>query len=113
MKGYLSSFFIFILLLAGIIYFYVEDCTDKERSLTWLAYIYFSVLTFVFHYGIERTTKSRPQVFIRFFMAATTLKLSIPKLMLPHVPLLKALKMLFVHSLVIVLHNVDDGHNIG
>ena len=75
MKNYLSSFFIFILLLAGIIFFYVSELNEAEKSLTWLAFIYFSLLTIAFHFGIEKTTKSRPQVFIRYFMAATTIKL--------------------------------------
>jgi hypothetical protein len=75
MKGYLTSFFIFILSLAVIIFFYVAYITENESSLTWLVYFYFCLITLAFHYGVEKTSRSRPQVFIRYFMAATTMKL--------------------------------------
>lgn len=43
--------------------------------ITWLLLIYFSLVTFVFHYGLLRSSKGRPQVFIRYYMATTTFKL--------------------------------------
>jgi hypothetical protein len=75
MKKYLYLFLPFIVLLAIVIGFYLQGISQAERQLTWLIYIYFCLLTFIFHYGIVRTTQSRPQVFIRYFMAATTFKL--------------------------------------
>ncbi len=36
---------------------------------------YFYVLTAVFHFGLMRTSEGKPAVFIRYYMAATTLKL--------------------------------------
>jgi hypothetical protein len=74
MKKYLPAFLAFILLIAGIIA--VSFKTDSEEiRITWIIYFYFSLLTILFHFGIVRTTQARPQVFIRYYMAATTIKL--------------------------------------
>ena len=75
MKKYIFLFFIFILLLAGVIAIYLRNVNNEESQLTWIIFFYFSFLTFALHYGIVQTSKSRPQVFIRYYMAATTIKL--------------------------------------
>ena len=75
MKKYFSAFLIFIICLTGIIFLSSYKLSTKEHSLTWMIFIYFSILTFLFHYGIVQTTKLRPQVFVRYYMGATTLKL--------------------------------------
>ena len=75
MNKYLSSFFIFLLLLAAIIFSISLKLDAEATKLSWLIYFYFAVITLLFHYGVVRSTKSRPQVFIRYYMAATTIKL--------------------------------------
>ncbi len=75
MKKYLSSFLPFIALLAVIIFFSSSKLGVEGAWLTWMIYIYFTVITILFHYGIVQTTQSRPQVFIRYYMGATTIKL--------------------------------------
>ncbi len=75
MKKYFSAFLIFIVCLASIIFLSSAKLSVAEYKLTWMIYVYFIVLTILFHYGIVRTAKSRPQVFIRYYMGATTIKL--------------------------------------
>jgi cation transporter-like permease len=41
----------------------------------WLLFGYFSIITSGFHIGLLKATADRPPVFIRYFMATTTLKL--------------------------------------
>ena len=75
MKKYFSSFSIFVFILAVIIFFVTNKLNPEETKLSWFIYIYFCLLTVLFHYGIVQTSKTRPQVFIRYYMAATTIKL--------------------------------------
>ena len=42
---------------------------------TWYLLFYFIVITLAFHYGLVKSSKGRPQVFIRYYMATTTFKL--------------------------------------
>lgn len=44
-------------------------------SVTWMLLLYFIFVTLAFHYGLVRSAKGRPQVFIRYYMATTTFKL--------------------------------------
>ena len=75
MKKYFTVLLIFIICLASIIFLSSTKLSAAEYKLTWVIYVYFITLTTFFHYGIVRTTKSRPQVFIRYYMGATTIKL--------------------------------------
>ena len=75
MKKYFSAFLIFIVCLASIIFISSAKLSAEQYAMTWIIYVYFIVLTILFHYGIVRTTQSRPQVFIRYYMGATTIKL--------------------------------------
>jgi len=75
MKKYLNSFLPFVAVLAVIIFLSSGKLGAEGARLTWMIYIYFSLVTILFHYGIVLTTQSRPQVFIRYYMAATTIKL--------------------------------------
>ncbi len=75
MKKYFTAFLIFIVCVASIIFLSSSKLSVEEYKLTWIIYFYFIVLTTLFHYGIVRTTQSRPQVFIRYYMGATTIKL--------------------------------------
>ena len=75
MKKYLISFLLFIIPIAGLIFYYHSNCTTAVPIVTWGIFFYFCILTLLFHFGIVKTTQSRPQVFIRYFMAATSIKL--------------------------------------
>ncbi|REJ80946.1 MAG: hypothetical protein DWQ44_04200 [Bacteroidetes bacterium] len=44
-------------------------------SITWGILLYFLFTTLVFHVGLLRSSEGRPQVFVRYYMASTTLKL--------------------------------------
>ena len=43
--------------------------------MTWSLLLYFVFITLIFHVGLVKTSKGRPQVFIRYYMASTTFKL--------------------------------------
>jgi hypothetical protein len=64
-----------ILLSTGIILagnFLIPQHID---NMTWALLVYFVLLTLLFHVGLVQTSKGRPQVFIRYYMASTTFKL--------------------------------------
>jgi hypothetical protein len=75
MKNYLIAYMPFIGILALIIFLVSGSFNTEVIHLTWMIYIYFIVITILFHFGIVKTTQSRPQVFIRYYMGATTIKL--------------------------------------
>ena len=75
MKKYLAAILIFIAIIAGILKLIPPPATCEESCLRWWILLYFSVLTIAFHYGVVVTTRKRPQVFVRYFMASTSLKL--------------------------------------
>src|SRR5436190_8540247 len=77
MKKYLSVYLIFIVSLAAIIFLSSYKLTGEQEQISWMIYSYFCVVTVLFHIGIVKSTTSRPQVFIRYYMGATTLKLLI------------------------------------
>jgi hypothetical protein len=74
MKKYLFVFSVFLTLIAALIFLYLKTA-ESDDNLTWQIYLYFTILTILFHYGIVMSTRSRPQVFVRYYMAATTIKL--------------------------------------
>jgi hypothetical protein len=49
--------------------------TAEIIEIRWMILVYFSLVTFAFHYGIHKSSQGRPQVFVRYFMAATSIKL--------------------------------------
>lgn len=73
MKQYYIYFTLIIVLCAAIIL--ITGGTAEESILRWQILAYFSVISFGFHYGLVRSSVGRPQNFIRYYMAATTLKL--------------------------------------
>ena len=75
MKKYLSVYLIFIVSLAAIIFLSSYKLTSEQVQISWMIYFYFCIITLLFHFGIVKSTSSRPQVFIRYYMGATTLKL--------------------------------------
>ncbi len=75
MKKYLPAFLLFSLLIAGIIAYLNLQAVSEVQLLRWMIFAYFSIITLLFHFGITKATESRPQVFVRYYMGSTTLKL--------------------------------------
>jgi hypothetical protein len=75
MKKYLTVFVPFIAIIAALIFFLASSASDSENNFRWLIYFYFVITTLIFHIGYVRTSRSRPQVFVRYYMASTTIKL--------------------------------------
>lgn len=64
-----------IILAIGIVFIRNFISVDLIGTNTWYLLIYFLVVTLAFHYGLVHSSKGRPQVFIRYYMATTTFKL--------------------------------------
>ena len=75
MKKYLPAFLLFSLVIAGVIIFINQNTVSEIQKLRWMLFTYFSFITLLFHFGITIATESRPQVFVRYYMGSTTLKL--------------------------------------
>lgn len=75
MKKYIPAFLLFSVIIAGIIVFINQNTVSQIQMLRWMLYAYFSIITLLFHFGITKATQSRPQVFVRYYMGSTTLKL--------------------------------------
>lgn len=76
MNRYVLSLLLFAVLVAGLLF---GGATVFPAALTanYVApvSVYFFLVTLGFHYGLVRSSKGNPSVFIRYYMAATTLKL--------------------------------------
>jgi hypothetical protein len=77
MKKYLPAFLLFVALTGVLLFLSIRNTSHDEQNSSWFIFIYFILITVTFHYGIVLTTKSRPQVFIRYYMASTTIRLLI------------------------------------
>jgi len=75
MKKYLTTFLIFIVAIAMSTMLFLKNYRPDYSFIVWMIFIYFCVLTVAFHYGLIKSTQSRPQVFVRYYMATTTIKL--------------------------------------
>jgi hypothetical protein len=75
MKKYLPAFIIFLSVIASAIAWLNRNTGEQEQAMRWWLLVFFGLITFLFHWGITRATQSRPQVFVRYYMGATTLKL--------------------------------------
>jgi hypothetical protein len=73
MKKYLISFIILLTIAAGTIL--SLPATADVLQIRWIIFTYFALITLAFHYGIHKSSQGRPQVFVRYFMAATSIKL--------------------------------------
>ena len=74
MKKYIS----FLLILSGISAAVVSQLNDSPAGITklrWCLVAYFFIVTLAFHFGIVKSSKGKPQVFVRYFMGATVFKL--------------------------------------
>ena len=76
MKNFLAALVIFIVFFAGGI-MVAERLLKAGQvdSVTWTIFLYFVMLTLFFHFGLLRASAGRPQAFVRFYMASTTIKL--------------------------------------
>lgn len=75
MKKYFYAFSVFVFIAAIILFFVSTNTTSVFQNILWILFAYFSVITLAFHYGVSRATASRPQVFVHYYMGATTAKL--------------------------------------
>ena len=76
--SFLKAIFIFSLIIGCAIYgasLFLPGGTIK--TISWILFSYFILLTIVFHYGLLSSSKGKPQAFIRYYMGATTFKLFI------------------------------------
>ena len=64
-----------LILVAGIYLFSYFSGNGIIDTMTWSLLLYFVFITLIFHVGLVKTSKGRPQVFIRYYMASTTFKL--------------------------------------
>jgi hypothetical protein len=77
MKNYLLSFIIFLIVVVTVTSFVSQDSTSEIRNMRWGMIGYFAILTLAFHAGLTAASKGKPQVFIRYYMGATSFKLFI------------------------------------
>ena len=77
MKKYLLSFFLFLILISAATYFVSQNNLPEIKNMRWGMIVYFAILTLAFHAGLEASSKGKPQVFIRYYMGATSFKLLI------------------------------------
>ena len=75
MKSYSLLFTIIVAICAALIL--TIGGPPDEMKMRWQILGYFSMISFGFHYGLVRSSVGRPQNFIRYYMAATTIKLLI------------------------------------
>lgn len=75
MKQYYIFFALILVLCASIIL--IAGGPTESSVMRWQILAYFAVISFAFHYGLVRSSVGRPQNFIRYYMAATTIKLFI------------------------------------
>ncbi len=74
MKKYLQVFTVFIAVIALLIWLVPGATGSEEMNFRWAIYLYFILVTLSFHAGYVNT-QSKPQVFVRFYMASTTIRL--------------------------------------
>ncbi len=76
--SFLKAIFIFSIIISAIVFIVSFSLAeDKIDHLTWLVLFYFVLITTGFHFGLLKASEGRPQVFIRYYMGATTFKLFI------------------------------------
>jgi hypothetical protein len=75
MKKYLISLLVLVAVLSAVLLLLSGKLADWQQTITWCILGYFVFLTVVSHAGLERSTKQRPQVFVRYYMASTSIRL--------------------------------------
>lgn len=75
MKKYLVSLSVLVIAIAVLLSMIAGKLQDWQQTLSWYILVYFIIVTAISHIGLERTTKARPQVFVRYYMASTSIRL--------------------------------------
>lgn len=76
MKSFLIKLFVFSALLACLEYaWHTYAPAGKHMPYPWITLAFFILITALFHYLAIRTSKGKPQSFIRFYMASTALRM--------------------------------------
>ena len=75
MKKYLLYLSIPVVVLAVVILICSGNFESWQQSICWFVLAYFFVVTLLSHLGLERSMRSRPQAFVRYYMASTSLRL--------------------------------------
>ena len=75
MKKYLIALSVLVVFLTIIIFVVTSSMDPWKGKLCGYILVYFTLVTAVSHYGRERATRSRPQVFVRYYMSSTSLRL--------------------------------------
>ena len=76
--GFLKAISIFSLITTALLFVAsVALPAGKINAVSWWVLIYFILLTIIFHAGLLKSSQGKPQVFIRYYMGATTFKLII------------------------------------
>lgn len=76
MKNFLLKLLVFSLIIACIEYAWQYFApTNKHMPYSWIALAFFILITALFYYLSIRTSKGKPQSFIRFYMASTALRM--------------------------------------
>ena len=63
--------------MAGAVLLTLSKTSPEQNEVRWYVYLYFTVITFLFHAGLENASRNKPQAFIRYYMGGTTFKLLI------------------------------------
>ncbi len=67
---------IFSLFVYGVLYFFIPSLPWKYRyDNWWKLQLFFTGITFIFHFGLLMSAGRRPQSITLYYMAGTTLKL--------------------------------------
>ena len=73
---FLKAMLFFSVGAAAILFFLSATfLSPKIDVVSWLILGYFVLTTTFFHFGLLRSSKGKPQEFVRFYMGGTTLKL--------------------------------------
>jgi hypothetical protein len=75
MKKYLLYLSVPAVIIALLILILAGRFECWQESICWYVLAYFFVVTFLSHLGLERSMKARPQAFVRYYMASTSLRL--------------------------------------
>lgn len=74
-KFYLRLFLVSAITAALLFLWNSMGPQDFRSQLTWYALVFFILSTALIHYFLTQSAKQSPQVFVRSFMAVTTIKL--------------------------------------
>jgi len=99
-KTFLRSLILVTVIVAiAVVFFQKLVPSTQVGNYAWFLVAYFFIVTATFHYGLLKTTTGKPQIFVRYFMAATTFKLLIHLLVIViYCMLFKSTAMPFVLS---------------